>query len=238
MSVRLTYVSLTNLASVSVANFRTLREAGIVMDMAQQHADQARRKGAYHHGELRDALVRATRQLVEERGAENFTLADACRIAGVSTAAPYNHFRDKNEILQELIVQGFDQMAAERRAAVERFDKGSLEGIVAMGQSYIEFAMRETGMFRLMFGQNPILKSAANVQDRGRACFSGVIEDVATFCSVNGVKEDAGAIALSLWTFVHGAASLLIDEDYEKVAPGLDVNALVARAAPRLLGLG
>jgi AcrR family transcriptional regulator len=208
------------------------------MSMAQELADQARRKGAYHHGELRNALVRATRQLVEERGAENFTLADACRIAGVSTAAPYKHFRDKNEILQELIVQGFDQMAAERKAAVARYERGSVEGLIAMGQAYVAFATRETALFRLMFGQNPILKSAQHVQDHGRACFSGVIEDVATFCSVNNIKGDAGQIALDLWTFVHGASSLLIDEDYQKVAPHLDVNALIARAAPRLLGLG
>lgn len=203
----------------------------------EQPIDQVRRKGAYHHGELRDALVRATRQLVEERGAENFTLADACRLAGVSTAAPYNHFRDKNEILQELIVQGFDEMGAKRQAAVAAHERGSLEGIIAMGHAYVEFAVRETGLFRLMFGQNPALKSAEHVQNEGRACFTGVIEDVAVFCEVNGIEGDARVIALDLWTFVHGAASLLIDEDYEKVAPGLDVNGLVARATPRLLGL-
>ena len=174
---------------------------------------------------------------MDERGAENFTLADACRLAGVSTAAPYKHFRDKNEILQELIVQGFDQMAQSRKTAVANHDRGSVEGIIAMGRAYVDFAVREPAVFRLMFAQNPILKSAPHVQDHGRACFSGVIDDVATFCAVNNIQGNAGAIALQLWTFVHGAACLLIDEDYEKVAPGLDVNALIAQAAPGLLGL-
>ena len=206
--------------------------------MSQEPADQIRHKGGYHHGDLREALVRATRQLVEDRGAENFTLADACRIAGVSTAAPYKHFRDKDEILQELIAQGFDRMAQSRRDAVAIHGAESLEGMIDMGRSYLAFARSEPAIFRLMFGQNPRLKSAEHVQAHGRACFSGVIEDVAKFCAANKVQGDAAAIALDLWTFVHGAACLEIDEDYSKVAPGLDVEALVARAAPRLLGIG
>jgi AcrR family transcriptional regulator len=206
------------------------------LDMSQNPAE-ARRRGPYHHGDLRDALVRATRQLVEERGAENFTLSDACRIAGVSTAAPYKHFRDKDEILQELIAQGYDRLSQSRREAIAAHPPGSLEGMIAMGRSYLAFARAESAIFRLMFGQNPRLKSAEMVQAHGRACFSGVIEDVATFCAANTIQGDAGAIALDLWTFVHGAACLEIDEDYDKVAPELNVDDLVARAAPRLLGL-
>ena len=70
------------------------------------------RKAHYHHGELREALIAATRQLVMERGAENFTLADACRVAGVTTAAPYRHFRSKQEILEEIASRGFDELRA------------------------------------------------------------------------------------------------------------------------------
>lgn len=201
-------------------------------------ADPVRRKGAYHHGDLRDALVQATRQLVEERGAENFTLADACRIAGVSTAAPYKHFQDKDEILRELIVQGFDRMSRLRKEAMAPFADGSQDSIVAMGRSYLAFARSEPAIFRLMFGQNPRLKSAESVQAHGQACFSGVIEDVAKFCAINGIQGDARVLALELWTFVHGVACLEIDEDYAKVAPGLDVDALLAHASPKLLGIG
>ncbi|HEX5958629.1 MAG TPA: helix-turn-helix domain-containing protein, partial [Hyphomicrobiaceae bacterium] len=66
------------------------------------------RKASYHHGGLREALIAATRRLVMERGAENFTLADACRVAGVTTAAPYRHFRSKQEILEEITSRGFE----------------------------------------------------------------------------------------------------------------------------------
>ena len=79
-----------------------------------------RGKARYHHGELREALIGATRQLVEERGAENFTLADACRVAGVTTAAPYRHFRGKQEILEEIASRGFDELRKRSMAAVPR----------------------------------------------------------------------------------------------------------------------
>jgi AcrR family transcriptional regulator len=218
--------------------YRALIGTGINLPMTEIAAvKDVRRKGAYHHGELRDALVRATRQLVEERGAENFSLADACRLAGVSTAAPYNHFRDKNEILQELIVQGFDLMTERRRQALTAHPSGSIAGIIAMAQAYIAFAQRETGLFRLMFGQNPNLKTAQIVQEKGEVCFSSVIEDVGVCCAMNRVDGDARTLALNLWTFVHGAASLTIDGDYQKVAPNLDVDRLVAEATPRLLGI-
>ena len=60
-------------------------------------------KRSYHHGELRQALIDAARQLISERNGNDFSLSDACRLAGVSTAAPYRHFADKNEIVTEVV---------------------------------------------------------------------------------------------------------------------------------------
>ena len=63
------------------------------------------KRGAYHHGDLRAGLVEATRALVEEKGPDHFSVAEACREAGVSTAAPYKHFKDKDEMLLQLLAQ-------------------------------------------------------------------------------------------------------------------------------------
>jgi AcrR family transcriptional regulator len=196
---------------------------------------KVRRKARYHHGELREALIAATRQLVEERGAENFTLADACRVAGVTTAAPYRHFRGKQQILEEIASRGFDELRSRSMAIVADKGEGTLEGIIAMGQAYVAFAVEETAVFRLMFGQQPSLKKAEHVLGTGHACFCNLIDQVALYCKRNRVRGDAQELALRLWTFVHGAASLLIDQDYEAVAPQIDVNRLIAGAAPGLL---
>ncbi len=192
-------------------------------------------KEKYHHGDLREALVASSYALVAEHGAENFSLADACRRAGVSTAAPYKHFRDRNEILEEVVARAFDELAERSIAAVQEAGEGTLDGIVAMGRAYLNFAVDEQRLFRLMFGQNPALKQAELVVSDGRRCFSGVIEQVGIYCERNGLKGDPNQIAVRLWTFVHGAASLLIDEDYATVAPDLDVDALIAGTAPLLL---
>lgn len=196
---------------------------------------KVRRRAHYHHGGLREALIGATRQLVMQRGAENFTLADACRLAGVTTAAPYRHFRSKQEILEEIASRGFDELRQKSMAIVAEKGAGTLEGIIAMGQAYVAFAVEETAVFRLMFGQEPSLKTAEHVAGTGHDCFANLIEQIALYCQRNRVRGDAQEIALRLWTFVHGAASLVIDQDYDVIAPQLDVNSLIANATPGLL---
>jgi hypothetical protein len=86
-----------------------------------------------------------------------------------------------------------------------------------------------------MFGQEPSLKKAEHVLGAAHACFSRLIDQVALYCKRNKVRGDTQQIALRLWTFVHGAASLLIDQDYAAIAPNINVNQLIAGATPGLL---
>jgi len=195
-------------------------------------------KGRYHHGDLREALIAATQQLVVERGAENFSLADACRCAGVSTAAPYRHFRDKLEILEEITARGFETLDQRSMEAVAEHGSGTLEGITAMGRAYVNFALQEQALFRLMFGQNPSLKSRETVETRGQASFDNVIGEVARYCENNCIKGDAREIAVQLWTFVHGAASLLMDRDHEQAVPEIDIGQMLCKAPRKLLAVG
>jgi len=201
-------------------------------------AEAVRPKSKYHHGDLREALIQASYELVSERGAENFSLADACRLAGVSTAAPYKHFKDRDELLGLVVGRAFDRMSDDSMAAVEKAGVGTMAGITAMGHAYVRFAVENQRLFRLMFGQHPVLKQDETVVGDGMRCFSRVIEQVAVYCARNGVDGDPNAIAVRLWTFVHGAASLLIDEDYEIVVPGFDVEALIDQTTPMLLQAG
>jgi hypothetical protein len=80
-----------------------------------------------------------------------------------------------------------------------------------------------------------VLKKEVGVVDEGMGCFSKVIEQVAIYCERNGVRGDPMTIAVRLWTFVHGASSLLIDQDYAAVAPDLDVEAMLEETTPLLL---
>ncbi|HRM76468.1 MAG TPA: helix-turn-helix domain-containing protein, partial [Paracoccus sp. (in: a-proteobacteria)] len=76
-------------------------------------------RSSYHHGNLRQALVEATVRLIEENGPQAFTLAEAARLAGVSAAAPYRHFTGRDELLEEVARQGFEEFADRLEAAYD-----------------------------------------------------------------------------------------------------------------------
>jgi AcrR family transcriptional regulator len=206
--------------------------------MAQaQKQTVAHPKKRFHHGDLREALIAATRDLLIEHGPDGFTLADACRRAGVTTAAPYKHFRDKQEILEEIVLRGFAELTAANAKAVAEGGAGTIAGITAMGISYLNFAVAQPAVFRLMFGHKSELRKVQEVDESGKQCLKHVIEEVAAYSRKHGHRADAQQVAIRLWTFVHGAASLELDGDYERVAPGLDVRALIADVTPMLLGV-
>lgn len=201
----------------------------------QPESAAAAAKAKYHHGDLRDALIDSAYKMVAKNGAENFSLADICRCAGVSTAAPYRHFKDRDEILAEVCTRGFQQMTAMAQEAVRAKGEGTLEGITAMGQSYVAFAVENQGLFRLMFGQNQSVSDVDRVIETGKDCFGYLIEQITRYCQASGRESNADTASVKLWTFVHGAAALIMDGKYDKVTPGLDVELLIASATAQLL---
>jgi AcrR family transcriptional regulator len=206
-----------------------------VMAEAQKRS-AVRPKNKFHHGDLREALIAATRELLVEHGPDGFSLADACRRAGVTTAAPYKHFRDKQEILEEIVLRGFEELTAANAKAVDEGGPGTVAGITAMGMSYLDFAVAQPAVFRLMFGHKSAIKEVKQIDETGNQCLKNVIEQVAAYCRKHGHTADAEKIAIRLWTFVHGASSLQLDGDYERVAPGVNVHDLIADVTPKLLG--
>ncbi|MFM2422545.1 MAG: hypothetical protein RL291_1075 [Pseudomonadota bacterium] len=192
-------------------------------------------KRGYHHGDLREALIASTRQLLTERGVDGFSLTDACRAAGVSTAAPYKHFRDKQEILREVVKLGFDQLRESSVAACAAAGRGTLSGVVALGHAYLRFAVGQPAVFRLMFGHHAAVSREEHVVVCGQNCFGAVAGEIELYCRAHNPTADPRTLALELWTFVHGAASLKIDEDYDKVSVGLDVEAMIQNVTPRIL---
>jgi AcrR family transcriptional regulator len=187
-------------------------------------------KKRFHHGDLREALVAATRDLLKEHGPDGFTLADACRRAGVTTAAPYKHFRGKQEVLEEIISRGFDELAAANAKAVTEGGPGALEGITALMISYLNFAITQPAVFRLMFGHKSDLRNLPHADENGNQCLKSVINEVAAYSRKHGREVDAERVAIRLWTFEHGASLLELDGDYQRVVPGLDVRDLVAES--------
>ncbi|MEM8627214.1 MAG: TetR/AcrR family transcriptional regulator [Pseudomonadota bacterium] len=200
-------------------------------------ASTAGRSG-YHHGSLRDALIDAVYDAIRKDGYERFSLADACRAAGVSTAAPYKHFKDREEILAAALSRAFIEMRDGTLAAVAKAGRGTLAGMVAMGHSYVDFAVREEHWFRVMFVRDKRLTQAPLTLDSSQECFAHVIGEVEYYCQCVGHPGDPRAIAIRLWTFVHGVACLHIDAAFETASPETDTAQLIVETTPLLLSDG
>ena len=113
--------------------------------------DQPEPRKPYHHGNLRQALVAATLTLIEERGPFGFTLAEAARAAGVSAAAPYRHFRGRDELIEEVARQGFAMFADRLERAWNDGRPSALSAFMATGRAYLDFARENPGYYIAMF---------------------------------------------------------------------------------------
>ncbi len=167
---------------------------------------------AYHHGNLREALIDHALALIAERGPAGFTLAEVARAVGVSGAAPYRHFPQRNALVAEIARQGFERFAAELRAAWNEGRPDPVRAIENTGRAYLAFARREPAFYAAMFEPGFALETEPALLAASERAF-GVLRDAAEL-AVRGMPErgrpPALMVALHLWSFAHGIASLFI----------------------------
>ena len=166
----------------------------------------------YHHGALREALMSATLELIEAEGIGAVSLRHVARTAGVSPGAPYHHFADRAALLSALSDEGFRRLATELCAA-KAGAATPVDALPAMIETYVLFARRNPAYFQLMF--RPELKKSLKSpqgEEAGEAAFT-VLDDVVEACVAAGVMRpvDKEVLALTLWSLVHGLASLWLD---------------------------
>jgi AcrR family transcriptional regulator len=166
---------------------------------------------AYHHGDLPRALVRAATQLIEHAGPAALTLREAARLAGVSVAAPYRHFADREALLAAVLTQGFGDLA-DRTEAARTAAPDALQGLRAVGLSYVGFAAERPSIYRLMFGpecdkaQHPALMAA------GQRALGVLVQAVRDAQAAGRVPPGPPElVALAGWSLCHGLASLHAD---------------------------
>ncbi|WP_187430103.1 hypothetical protein ROLI_023910 [Roseobacter fucihabitans] len=180
------------------------------------------RRTTYHHGDLRGQLLSVVRELVELHGPEGFSVAEAARRAGVSTAAPYKHFKDRTDLLNALVSDAMDRLALQMARERDRHPAGSLAAVGGIGKAYIDFAKAEPGIFRLMFGLTEGQEEDDCLQQKGDACFDIVVRACADYLGSQAAPEIAARSAYVLWTSVHGHAFLSIDKKNKTEAKALE----------------
>ncbi len=194
-----------------------------------------KKKDAYHHGDLRADLIEAVRRLVEEKGPDRFTVADACRLAGVSTAAPYRHFADREEMLLAVVREGIRAQRESMEAALIGREPGSVEAVVAIGRAYVAYATANPGVFRLIFGLSRTHGEHPDLVSEGMRTYGVLLGQMAHRLGRADFDSEVMARSLPLWTFVHGLSFLLIDQKLTAAKLPVDVETVIRDTTRRLL---
>ena len=167
------------------------------------------RRDSYHHGNLREALVEAALRLITERGLGGFAFAELARAVGVSPAAPYRHFRDREALLAELARRGFEQLTAILEQAWNGGRPDPAAAIERCGRAHLAFARRDPASYAAMFDgstaeADSTLKAAAD------AAFAVIRRAADAACAAAPTRPPALMVALHVWSLCHGVASLFI----------------------------
>ncbi|MEI9965744.1 MAG: TetR/AcrR family transcriptional regulator [Caulobacteraceae bacterium] len=159
---------------------------------------------AYHHGDLRQALIRAAKAEVERAGPESVSLSALAKALGVSQPAPYRHFADREALLAAVATEGFQAFAAAIRAA--EAEESARPALSRMARAYVAFGREHPGLYRLMFA-SVVVPNAP----RGGELDTAAGESFAILLQAVPPAPDAGARmrrALKIWAGLHGVVML------------------------------
>ncbi|MFT6490646.1 MAG: AcrR family transcriptional regulator [Parvibaculaceae bacterium] len=186
-----------------------------------KNRSKSKASDSYHHGDLRQALVEAATQIVEEKGALALSLRAVARAAGVSQTAPYHHFQDKEALLAMVAETGFRDLAVGMEHARDPH-ASSGANLQALGVAYVLFATNNPERFRLMFGPQITDKTChATLLEVSSVSFELINEGVAArMKDVGAPLEDLLANTMSAWSSVHGLATLIIDSGFNPLTMG------------------
>lgn len=164
----------------------------------------------YHHGNLKDALIQAALELIASKGPTGFTFAEAARSAGVSPAAPYRHFRDRDELMADVARRGFERFEADLARAWNDGKPDATTAFHALGKAYLAFARDEPAYYAAMFESGLPLETNPDLLHHGERAFT-VLRQAAEALSARlppGNRPPARMMGLHIWAFTHGIASL------------------------------
>lgn len=179
--------------------------------MSRPDSAHPQKSDTYHHGDLRQALIREARASLKEKGVDKLSLREVARNAGVSHAAAYHHFRDKTALIAAVAVAAFGELEAVVQAVPSGADAPGR--LAALMRCYVIFALNNPDEFRLMF--LPQLRSdevRTEVEGAGRATYALIVAEFASLEAAGRLKPaDPEQAAITAWAAAHGLATLMLD---------------------------
>lgn len=184
---------------------------------------KAAKRQAYHHGDLRRALLDAAREEIAANGAQSLSLSSLARRAGVAQSAPYRHFADRDELLAAVATEGFEAFTAALRAAAENGPEAT--ALRRMCGAYLQFSDANVELYRLMFasGLVPAAGAGSRLVEAAQLSFQPLLERVGG----GSASKRSRLAAHALWAQLHGIAMLKADgfviEPSEQLLGAMDV---------------
>ena len=166
----------------------------------------------YHHGNLREALIEAALELIGAKGPAGFTVAEAARLAGVSPAAPYRHFRDADALLAEVALRGFERFAERLTQAWNGGRPTPVRAFEELGKAYLAFARTQPAYYAAMLDSHIPMEGHTDLQAASDRAFGVLREAADGVCATLPVSRRPPSLmmALHVWAMAHGIASLFV----------------------------
>ena len=171
------------------------------------------KKKTYHHGDLKNALIKAGVDILAKEGVSGLSLRKVASKAGVSHSAPYSHFADKQALIAAISTEGFRQLYERVNSVAEEFKTKPSRQLVEVAWAYVQFAMDDRDRFKVMF---------SGILEKEREYPEFVAEAQRNFQLVKmtiEANQAAGVlrsgpsdlVALSAWGIIHGFVMLLLE---------------------------
>lgn len=175
--------------------------------MAKRAIVRKKARGAYHHGDLKEALKNAALRLVREKGPRGFSLNEASRLAGVTVGAPYRHFADKDALLAEIACNGNKLMTKEITEAVGKVT-GLKQKMLEAGLAYVRFSHIHSDYFAVIFNAGLDKSKYPEFERSAREAFGTIVE---LAHQLEKTPRLAMQRAVGAWALVHGLATLSLE---------------------------
>ena len=168
----------------------------------------------YHHGNLREALIEAALELIGAKSPAGFTVAEAARLAGVSPAAPYRHFRDADALLAEVALRGFERFVERLTQAWNGGRPTPVRAFEELGKAYLAFARNQPAYYAAMFDSHIVMEGHPDLQAASDRAFGVLREAADGVCATLPAARRPPSLmmALHVWAMAHGIASLFVRE--------------------------
>ena len=191
---------------------------------------------SYHHGNLRDALVKAAIPLLAEHGVEGLSLRSVAKVAGVSHAAPYRHFRDKTDLLESIAIRGYLRLEETCRQAGEKYRDDPERQLFEAGMGYLRLVMDQPEIAHLMF--SGILSSencGKELSDAGKNAVHSLAQIVENGKQL-GIYADRKTEDLTLTALacVHGISMMILGGLIKRPTSKQQLRALGKRVSSML----